>query len=90
MDKTKGGVVEVGEGGGFGWGGVEGWGENADKRSLYPLQQHGCYPTLMALLLYLHSKEDRNQTFLIQCIIFISNTVNGISRCFIKTCCLDD
>ena len=23
------GRVEVGEGGGFGWGGVEGWGENA-------------------------------------------------------------
>ena len=30
MDKIKGGV-EVGEGGGFGWGGVEGWGENADN-----------------------------------------------------------
>ena len=28
MGKTKG---EVGEGGGFGWGGVEGWGENADN-----------------------------------------------------------
>ena len=26
MDKIKG---EVGEGGGFGWGGVEGWGEKA-------------------------------------------------------------
>ena len=25
------GRVEVGEGGGFGWGGVEGWGENADN-----------------------------------------------------------
>ena len=25
------GRVEAGEGGGFGWGGVEGWGENADK-----------------------------------------------------------
>ena len=25
------GKVEVGEGGGFGWGGVEGWGENADN-----------------------------------------------------------
>ena len=23
--------VEVGEGGGIGWGGVEGWGENADN-----------------------------------------------------------
>ena len=23
--------VEVGEGGGTGWGGVEGWGENADN-----------------------------------------------------------
>ena len=23
--------VEAGEGGGFGWGGVEGWGENADN-----------------------------------------------------------
>ena len=23
--------MEVGEGGGFGWGGVEGWGENADN-----------------------------------------------------------
>ena len=30
MDKTK-GVVEVGEGGGFGWGGVEGWRDNADN-----------------------------------------------------------
>ena len=28
MDKIKGGV-EVGEGGGFSWGGVEGWGEKA-------------------------------------------------------------
>ena len=26
-----GGAVEVGEEGGFGWGGVEGWGENADN-----------------------------------------------------------
>ena len=25
------GRMEVGEGGGFGWGGVEGWGENADN-----------------------------------------------------------
>ena len=25
------GRVEVGEGGGFGWGRVEGWGENADN-----------------------------------------------------------
>ena len=25
------GRVEMGEGGGFGWGGVEGWGENADN-----------------------------------------------------------
>ena len=25
------GRVEAGEGGGFGWGGIEGWGENADK-----------------------------------------------------------
>ena len=25
------GRVEVGEGSGFGWGGVEGWGENADN-----------------------------------------------------------
>ena len=25
------GRVEVGEGGGIGWGGVEGWGENADN-----------------------------------------------------------
>ena len=25
------GRVEAGEGGGIGWGGVEGWGENADK-----------------------------------------------------------
>ena len=24
------GRMEAGEGGGFGWGGVEGWGENAD------------------------------------------------------------
>ena len=23
--------VELGEGGGFGWGGLEGWGENADN-----------------------------------------------------------
>ena len=29
-DKTK-GRVEAGEGGGFGWGGVEGWEENADN-----------------------------------------------------------
>ena len=29
-DKTK-GEVEAEEGGGFGWGGVEGWGENADN-----------------------------------------------------------
>ena len=29
-DKIKGGV-EVGKGGGFGWGWVEGWGENADN-----------------------------------------------------------
>ena len=28
--KTR-GKVEVGEGGGFGWSGVEGWGENADN-----------------------------------------------------------
>ena len=27
-DKSR-GRVEMGEGGGFGWGGVEGWGENA-------------------------------------------------------------
>ena len=25
------GRVEVGDGGGFGWGGVEGWGEKADN-----------------------------------------------------------
>ena len=25
------GRVDVGEGGGIGWGGVEGWGENADN-----------------------------------------------------------
>ena len=25
------GSLEAGEGGGFGWGGVEGWGENADN-----------------------------------------------------------
>ena len=25
------GSIEVGEGGGIGWGGVEGWGENADN-----------------------------------------------------------
>ena len=31
MDKTKGERVEAGEGGGFGWGRVEGWGENADN-----------------------------------------------------------
>ena len=24
-------LTEVGEGGGFGWGGVEGWGEKADN-----------------------------------------------------------
>ena len=30
MDKTK-GEVEAREGGGFGWGGVERWGENADN-----------------------------------------------------------
>ena len=30
MDKTK-GRVEAGEEGGFGWGGVEGWRENADN-----------------------------------------------------------
>ena len=30
--KTK-GRVEAGEGGGFGWGGVERWGENADNCS---------------------------------------------------------
>ena len=30
MDKTW-GRVEAGEGGGFGWGGVERWGENADN-----------------------------------------------------------
>ena len=30
MDKTK-GEDGGGEGGGFGWGGVEGWGENADN-----------------------------------------------------------
>ena len=30
--KTKSrGRVEIGEGGGTGWGGVEGWGENADN-----------------------------------------------------------
>ena len=28
--KSK-GRIEVGEGGGTGWGGVEGWGENADN-----------------------------------------------------------
>ena len=27
--KSGGGMVEVGEGGGFSWGGVEGWGEKA-------------------------------------------------------------
>ena len=27
--KSRGRRVEVGEGGGFGWGGVEGWGEKA-------------------------------------------------------------
>ena len=30
MDKSR-GREEVGEGGGFGWGGVEGWGESADN-----------------------------------------------------------
>ena len=30
MDKTKGGV-KAGEGGRFGWGWVEGWGENVDN-----------------------------------------------------------
>ena len=30
MDKIK-GEVEAGERGGFGWGGVEGWGESADN-----------------------------------------------------------
>ena len=30
MDKIK-GEGEVGEGGGFGWGRVEGWGEKADN-----------------------------------------------------------
>ena len=30
MDKPR-GRVEAGEGGGFGWGGVERWGENADN-----------------------------------------------------------
>ena len=30
MDKIR-GMVEVGEGGGTDWGGVEGWGENADN-----------------------------------------------------------
>ena len=30
MDKTK-GEGRGREGGGFGWGGVEGWGENADN-----------------------------------------------------------
>ena len=30
MDKIR-ERVEVGKGGGFGWHGVEGWGENADK-----------------------------------------------------------
>ena len=30
MDKAQ-GVGERGEGGGFDWGGVEGWGENADN-----------------------------------------------------------
>ena len=30
MTKSR-GRVEVGEGGGTGWGGVEGWGENADN-----------------------------------------------------------
>ena len=29
MDKIKGGGVEVGEGGGFSWGRLEGWGEKA-------------------------------------------------------------
>ena len=29
MDKIGGGMVGVGEGGGFTWGGVEGWGEKA-------------------------------------------------------------
>ena len=33
MDKIK-GEVEVGEGGGIGWGGVEGWGEKAYKYHL--------------------------------------------------------
>ena len=32
MDKPR-GKVEAGEGGGFGWGGVEEWGENADNRN---------------------------------------------------------
>ena len=32
MDKIK-GEVEAEEGGGFGWGGVEGWREKADNRS---------------------------------------------------------
>ena len=31
MDKIKRGRVEVGEEGRFGFGGVEGWGENADN-----------------------------------------------------------
>ena len=32
MDKKKPrGRAEAGEGGGFGWGGVEGWGESADN-----------------------------------------------------------
>ena len=31
MDKKPRGRVGVGEGDGFSWGGVEGWGENADN-----------------------------------------------------------
>ena len=32
-DKIKGWGVEMGEGGGIGWGGVERWGEKADKKN---------------------------------------------------------
>ena len=34
MEKTKGERVEVGEGVGIGWGGLQGWGENSDNCNL--------------------------------------------------------
>ena len=46
------GRVEEGEGGGFGWGGVEGWGENADNCNRITIKNNLLYFIAILFLAY--------------------------------------